>query len=131
MMTPETTALGLAALLQAVQLGLAGAAMNRDAGPRWNAGPRDDRPQFSALTGRLRRAARNHFEALTLFTIAVMLVTLAGASSPVTAACAWLYLAARVLYVPAYALGWTPGRSLIWGVGFLATLAMILAALMS
>jgi len=130
-MTAETTALGLAALLQAVQIGLAGAVMNRDVGPRWNAGPRDDQPQFSALTGRLRRAVDNHFEALALFTIAVVLVMLTGAASAVTAVCAWLYLAARVLYVPAYALGWTPWRSLIWGVGFLATLTMILTALMS
>lgn len=130
-MPAETTALGLAALLQAVQLGLAGAVMNRDVGPRWNAGPRDDQPQFSALTGRLRRAANNHFEALVLFTIAVVLVRLDGAASALTAGCAWLYLAARVLYVPAYALGWTPWRSLIWGAGFLATLTMILAALLS
>lgn len=130
-MAAETTALGLAALLQAVQIGLAGAVMNRDVGPRWNAGPRDDQPQFSALTGRLRRAVDNHFEALALFTIAVVLVMLTGAASAVTAVCAWLYLAARVLYVPAYALGWTPWRSLIWGVGFLATLTMILTALMS
>lgn len=129
-MAAETTALGLAALLQAVQIGLAGAVMNRDVGPRWNAGPRDDQPQFSALTGRLRRAVDNHFEALGLFTIAVVLVMLTGAASAVTAVCAWLYLAARVLYVPAYALGWTPWRSLIWGVGFLATLTMILTALM-
>lgn len=131
MMTPELTALGFAALLQVVQLGLAGAAVNRDMGPRWNAGPRDEPPQFSARSARLRRAADNHFEGLALFTIAVVLVVLSGAGSGLTAAAAWLYLAARVLYVPAYALGWTPGRSIIWGVGFLATLAMILAALLS
>jgi uncharacterized MAPEG superfamily protein len=34
-----------------------------------------------------------------------------------------------VLYVPAYAAGLVPWRSLIWLVGFLATAAMILAAL--
>ena len=130
-MTPEATVLGLAALLQAAQIGLAGAAMNRDVGAGWNAGPRDDRPQFSALTGRLRRATANHFEGLALFTIAVVLVALSGATSTMTAAAAWLYLAARVLYVPAYAIGWTPWRSLIWGVGFVATLTMILAALLS
>ena len=79
--------------------------------------------------GRLRRAFVNHFEGLILFTLAVVVVTLGGQSSGVTAACAWVYLAARVLYVPAYALGWSPWRSAIWGVGFLATMAMILTAL--
>ena len=40
------------------------------------------------------------------------------------------YLAARILYIPAYALGWSPWRSLIWSVGLLATIVMLLAALL-
>ena len=128
-MSAEMTALGLAALLQAVQIGLAGASMNRDVGPRWNAGPRDDTPRLSPMTGRLRRAVDNHFEGLILFTIAVVLVVFWDRTNPLTVLCAWLYLAARVLYVPAYAFGWSPWRSLIWAVGFVATLAMILIAL--
>ena len=40
-----------------------------------------------------------------------------------------LTLAARILYVPAYAFGWNPWRSAIWAVGFLATLTMLIAAL--
>ena len=39
------------------------------------------------------------------------------------------YLAARIAYVPAYALGLRPWRSAIWGVGFFATLTLLLAAL--
>lgn len=128
-MTPELTVLGLAAILQAVQLGLAGASMNRDVGPRWNAGPRDEAATFSPMTGRLRRAVTNHFEGLAFFTIAVVLTVASGQTSPLTMICAWLYLAARVLYVPAYAYGWTPGRSLIWTVGFLATMTMIVHAI--
>ncbi|OWJ79871.1 MULTISPECIES: MAPEG family protein [Haematobacter] len=128
-MTPELTVLALAALLQAVQIGLAAVAMNRDIGPEWNVGPRDTQPDFSPLTGRLRRAVNNHFEALCFFTIAVVVVTLSGAATSLTALCAWIYLAARVLYIPAYAFGWSPWRSVIFGVGFLATFVMILAAL--
>jgi uncharacterized MAPEG superfamily protein len=44
---------------------------------------------------------------------------------------AWAYLAARILYVPAYAMGLVPWRSVVWFVGFGATVAMILAALLS
>lgn len=128
-MTPELTVLALAALLQAGQIALAGAVMNRDVGVDYNAGPRDTTPSFSPLTGRLRRAVANHFEALALFTIAVVVVTLGGAAGGFTAACAWVYLAARVLYVPAYAFAWTPWRSVIFGIGACATLAMIIAAL--
>ncbi|WP_449044600.1 MAPEG family protein [Paracoccus versutus] len=128
-MAAETTALALAALLQAVQIGLAAASMNRDVGAKWNASPRDRQPEFSALTGRLRRAVDNHFEGLILFTIAVVLVVLSDAGSTLTVLCAWSYLLARLLYVPAYAYGWSPWRSVIWGVGFVATLTMILIAL--
>ena len=130
-MAAETTALALAALLQAAQIGLAGAAMNRDVGLNWNASPRDSQPQFSVLTGRLRRAVDNHFEGLILFTIAVLLVMVTDTDSLVTAICAWLYLFARLLYVPAYAWGWSPWRSLIWAVGFLSTLVMIVASLLT
>ncbi len=60
------------------------------------------------MTGRLLRALNNHFEGLILFTLAVVVVTLSGQSTPFTAACAWTYLAARILYVPAYAIGLVP-----------------------
>lgn len=130
-MAAETTALALAALLQAAQIGLAGASMNRDVGARWNAGPRDSQPEFSAMTGRLRRAVDNHFQGLILFTVAVVAVVLGDVDSSLTVACAWIYLLARILYVPAYAYGWTPWRSLIWAAGFLATMVMILTSLLT
>ncbi len=58
-----------------------------------------------------------------------MIVTLSDQSTAFTAACGWTYLAARVLYVPAYAFGWRPGRSIIWIVGFTATVAMVISTL--
>ena len=128
--SPELLVLGLAAILQAVQIGLAAWSMNRDGLAEWNAGPRDSAPALSPLTGRLRRAVNNHFEALSFFTIAVVLVQLTGSNSSLTAACAWAYLIARILYVPAYALGWVPWRSVIFGIGFVATMTMILAAIL-
>jgi uncharacterized MAPEG superfamily protein len=128
-MTPELTVLALSALLQSVQIVLAGAAVNRDAGADWNTGPRDSEPDLSPLAGRLRRAVANHFEALCFFTIAAVVVTLSGAAGTLTAVCAWIYLAARILYIPAYAYGWAPWRSVIFGVGFTATLVMIVFAL--
>ena len=45
---------------------------------------------------------------MILFTLAVVVVTLSDKASALTAACAWVYLAARVLYVPAYAFGLAP-----------------------
>jgi uncharacterized MAPEG superfamily protein len=132
--TPELTALALAGLLQVVQYVLMSVPANLELGPGKTLGPRDDpnlRDRLSPRTGRLFRALDNHFEGLILFTLAVVVVTLGDARSPFTAACAWTYLAARVLYVPAYAFGLVPWRSVIWLAGFAATVLMILAALVN
>ncbi len=126
-MTPELTALALAGLLQAVQYGLYSVTANLQIGARVALGPRDAPVQLTGLAGRYQRALNNHFEGLILFTLAVVVVTLSNQSTPFTAACAWIYLAARVAYIPAYALGLVPWRSLIWAAGFAATLAMIAA----
>ncbi|MEL7117072.1 MAG: MAPEG family protein [Pseudomonadota bacterium] len=133
-MTPELTVLALAALLQVVQFALMAVPANLEVGTGRTLSPRDGvklEEQVGVRTARLVRAMNNHFEALILFTIAVLVVHLSGGSGPFTTACAWAYLAARILYVPAYAFGLVPWRSLIWSVGFFATTAMLVAALLS
>lgn len=130
-MTPELTALALAGLLQAAQFLLFALPANLELGPRYTAGPRDTAPSkpLSIRTARLQRALSNHFEALVLFILAVVVVTLGNQSSAVTQTAAWVYLVARILYVPAYAFGLRPWRSAIWGIGFFATVTMIVASL--
>ncbi len=137
-MTPEVTVLALAGLLQVVQYGLMSVPANRELGVGKTTSPRDRARLGGALedqltdgTARLFRAFNNHFEGLILFTIAVVVVTLADKGSGFTTLCAWIYLAARIAYIPAYWLGLRPWRSLIWLVGFSATTLMILAALVT
>jgi uncharacterized MAPEG superfamily protein len=130
-MTPELTALTLAGLLQALQFAAFAIPANRDLGTGYTSSPRDRPPSrnLALTTGRLQRALNNHFEGLILFTLGVVVVTLSNQSTGFTAACAWLYLGARILYVPAYAFGLVPWRSAIWAVGFLATVGLLVAAL--
>lgn len=131
-MTPELTALALAGLLQALQFILFAVPANMELGTGYTSSARDRPPsrQMSPVTARLQRAMNNHFEGLILFTLAVVVVTLGQQSSAVTQTAGWVYLAARILYIPAYALGLRPWRSLIWAFGFFATLTMIVAALL-
>ncbi|MGR3805429.1 MAPEG family protein [Marinibacterium profundimaris] len=131
MTSPELTALALAALLQVAQFGAYSIAAQKQVGSKYAASPRDEPRQLTGTAGRLQRALNNHFEGLILFTIAVVVVVLGEATSPLTAICGWVYLAARIAYVPAYVAGLAPGRSLIWAVGFLATLVMLIAGLVA
>lgn len=130
-MTPELLVLTLAALLQVLQYAVYAIPANIELGVGYTSSARDRPPsrQMSAVTARLQRAMNNHFEGLILFTIAVVVVTLSNQSTTATQYAAYLYLAARVAYVPAYAAGLRPWRSAIWFVGFFATLFMLIAAL--
>ncbi|NRB01394.1 MAG: MAPEG family protein [Rhodobacteraceae bacterium] len=133
-MTPELQVLAYAVVLQATQFALMSISANLDLGPSKTLSARDEShlggplsSQLSDKPARLYRAMNNHFEALILYTAAVVVVVLGDKTTGLTAICAWTYLAARILYVPAYYFGWVPWRSLIWFTGFLATLAMVLS----
>lgn len=130
-MTPELTALTLAALLQFAQFALYAVPANQELGTGYTMSARDTEPSraMSDRTSRLGRAFENHFEGLILFAIAVGVVQMSGQNSTLTATCAWVYLIARAAYVPAYAFALRPWRSIIWFTGFMATLFMLLSAL--
>lgn len=128
-MSTELTVLALAGVLQVIQFVLMAIPANIQLGPDQTAGPRDGGLELTGVAGRLHRAMNNHFEGLILFTIAVVVVTLGDQATAFTAGCAWTYLVARILYVPAYASGIPYLRSVIWAVGFGATVAMLIAAL--
>lgn len=129
-MPTELTVLGLAAIWQVVQLALMSVYANLELGATRTLSPRDGKPLIEDLSdksARLVRAANNHFEGLLLFTVAVVLIILGDKSSDLTIACACAYLAARVVYVPVYYFGLVPWRSIVWFIGFGATVLMFIA----
>lgn len=135
-MTPELTALTLAALLQVVQFALMAIPTNLEVGTGKTLSPRDRsrlggdlQDQVSEKTARLIRAMNNHFEGLILFGIATLVITMSDQGTALTAALSFAYLIARIAYIPAYYYGLTPWRSLIWAVGFLSTTALLIVAL--
>ena len=136
-MAPELLVLTYAALLQVATFVWLSVRANLELGPSKTMSPRDPQrwggqsleQMASPKTGRLFRAMNNHFEGLILFTLAVVVLVLGDKTTGLTAACAWIYLAARILYIPAYYFGLVPWRSLIWAVGFFATIIMLLSAL--
>jgi len=130
-MAPELLVLALAGLMHIAQFAVASIMANRDLGPGYTTSPRDRPPsrEMRTVTARMLRAYDNHVQMLPLLAAAVAVVTISGQSTGWTAALAWLYLAARALYVPAYAFGWQPWRSIVWLVALAACALLFLAAL--
>lgn len=129
-MTPELSILALAALWQAVHFALYSVSAQKQVGSKYAVSPRDTPRTLTGFAGRAQRAMNNHLEGLVLFAIAILILTYADKTSSSSAALALLYLLARIAYLPAYLFGWTPWRSLIWLVGFGATLALLVFALL-
>ena len=59
----------------------------------------------------------------------MLLIDVTDQVTTLTLGAAWVYLAARALYIPAYALGWQPWRSYIWLVAMAAVAILFIASL--
>jgi uncharacterized MAPEG superfamily protein len=128
-MTPELAALAATAFIHLALVIWSQRALDADIGKEGNVGTRENLDaRLSEHTKRLRRALANHTENIALFVIAVVLVQFTASNGVFTAICAWAYVAARALYVPAYAFAWVPWRSVIYMVGLVSTFAMIVAS---
>lgn len=90
---------------------------------------RTPRSQQAALTGwgaRALGAHQNTFEALIIFTPAVLIATVAGgeAATETAATLAMVHIGARILYPVLYIADVHVVRSLVWGVGFISAVWM-------
>ncbi|MBU6371498.1 MAG: MAPEG family protein [Alphaproteobacteria bacterium] len=83
----------------------------------------------SVLLGRLTRALRNLHETLPFFLGVVIILAIAGVSTPTTRWAAAIFVLARIVYLPLYALGVPYLRGLVWTISFGALIALIGAAL--
>ncbi|TKC81242.1 hypothetical protein FAZ69_28310 [Trinickia terrae] len=128
-MTPELTILAWTLVLALVQVLLPALLRNHETGIRYNTGPRDGPgAPVGKITGRLQRAQCNLFETLPVFAAAILIAHIAGRESALTQAGAWLYLIARIIYIPLYAAGIPYLRSGVWAVS-LVGIVLVLSAL--
>jgi uncharacterized MAPEG superfamily protein len=78
-------------------------------------GARDEAlPPPNALTGRTMRAQANFQETFPVAIVALLGVVLANRTSGLTALGGWIWLAARVVYLPLYAAGIPVIRTLVF-----------------
>lgn len=126
-MTPDLFALAGVLVLALIQILAFDIARTGQYGLKWNMSPRDqtDMPPLSAMAKRLERAQANLFETLPIFIGAVLIAHITDRADQLTALGAHLYLFGRIIYVPLYAYGISPWRSLAWVVSLVGLLMIL------
>jgi uncharacterized MAPEG superfamily protein len=84
-------------------------------GRAWNVGARDeDLPPPNVMTGRTARAQANYAETFPIAIVALLGVVIAERTSSMTALGGWLWLGARIVYLPLYMSGIKVVRTLVY-----------------
>ncbi|GGC70727.1 MAPEG family protein [Undibacterium terreum] len=129
-MTFELYCVGWTLVLAIVQILLASLTRTAQFGPKWNMGARDgETPPLNPVSARLLRAQANLFETMPVFIAAILVAAIAGRTGELTHWGALIYLTARVVYVPLYALGIPVVRTLTWSISMAGIVMCLLAIL--
>lgn len=127
-MPVELKMLGWSILLGLVYLLFATLLSLQQRGLTWNAGNREETVPLTGLAARADRASRNFLETFAFFAAAVLVVVVGQRTTAQTALGAELYLWARVVYLPVYAIGIPYLRTLVWAASVVG-LVMVLSGL--
>ena len=130
-MPVELKIAALGALLLFVHIFTATRFKTAQYGRNWNVGARDEAlPPPNAMAGRTMRAQANFQESFPIAIVALLGVVLANKASATTALGGWIWLGARVVYLPLYAAGVPVVRTIVWTVS-IAGLAMVIWPLLA
>jgi uncharacterized MAPEG superfamily protein len=125
-MTTELIVLAWGCVLALVHVFAAVRVKTRQYGTKWNMSARDEElPPPQPIVGRLARAQANFFETFPIAAAAILIVDAAGITDRWTAIGAIVWLVARIVYLPVYALGIPMLRTAIFLVSVVG-IAMIL-----
>jgi uncharacterized MAPEG superfamily protein len=114
-MTTELVVLAWGCVLAFVHIFAAVRVKTRQYGTAWNMGARDEAlPSPQPIVGRLARAQANYFETFPIAAAAILIVHAAALNDRWTAAGALIWLAARIVYLPLYAMGIPKVRTLVF-----------------
>jgi uncharacterized MAPEG superfamily protein len=128
-MTPALNYLALTLVLAIVQVVIAAVAKRRQDGTQWAMGSRDvEHPGYTGVAARMVRAQANLYESLPIFIGAVLLAHVTGHAGALATWGAAIFFWARLAFIPAYAYGLVPWRTLVWFAGVVG-LVMILVSL--
>ena len=124
----EMQILFCAVALGLIQLVLAAAASVAARGLPWAAGPRDEPgAMLGKIGGRLERAYKNFLETFPFFAAAVLVANGLDKHTAMSVLGAQIYIWARLLYVPAYAIAIPYTRTLVWTASLVGILLVMSA----
>jgi len=86
------------------------------------------REQAASLEGEGKRALAihlNQIESFPLFAVGVLVATLVASNVEAIDYLALAYVASRIIYIPLYLKDIATMRSLVWGVGYISSLALM------
>jgi uncharacterized MAPEG superfamily protein len=130
-MHQEILVLAWASVLLLVCIFAAGHLKTKQYGPDWNIGARDaPMPPLEPHAARMLRAQNNLLETFPIAIVALLGVVLAGRTSTLTGIGAWLWLAARVVYVPLYFTGVKGWRTVVFLISLVGLLMVLWPLLM-
>ena len=99
-------------------------------GRQWNVGARDEAlPPLNPVAGRLARAQANFQETFPIAILALLGVVIAQRTSSTTALGGWIWLGARAIYLPLYAMGVPVVRTVMFVIS-LVGLGMVIGPLL-
>ena len=90
---------------------------------------RDEPRGLTGMTARIDRALNNSVVAMALFAPAILLLVVLERTSETSLLAAQVFLIARIIYLPVYALGVPAIRTLAWLAGYAATAILYFQAL--
>ncbi|MGX9856490.1 MAPEG family protein [Limimaricola variabilis] len=90
--------------------------------------PRDDMPRLTGTAGRMERCVANSVTAMALFAPAILILAAREGFGGGTLLAAQVFLIARLAYALLYPAGIPWARTAVWGLGFVATLYLYVAA---
>ena len=130
-MPVELRIAALGALLLFIHIFLAVRFKTAQYGRKWNVGARDESlPEPNAMTGRTMRAQANFQETFPIAIVALLSVVIAERTSQWTALGGWIWLGARVAYLPLYAMGVPVVRTVVYTLSIVG-LAMVIWPLLA
>ena len=129
-MPAEITILALGAVLLFIHIFVATRFKTAQYGRKWNTSARDEAlPEPNPVTGRLMRAQANFQETFPIAIVALLGVVIAETTSQWTALGGWIWLGARVVYLPLYRAGVPVVRTIVWSLALIG-LAIVIKPLL-